>query len=358
MPKEINNLINIKDIYINSYDLKKLPKGIGKLINLKKFNIVCHRLIELPKEIFNLINLEKLHYIGNRYLIELPKEIGNLTNLKELTIISEEGKKLKLPKEIGNLINLKNLNIICDNLIELSKEIGSLINLESLDIYSPKLKELPNETNNLISLKKLNINCKYLNKLPNEIGNLTNLKELFINCNILENFPDGIERLTNLEKLIIFGKSCNLKILPMEEIKKLKKLNNIKKFEMRLNEIFITDENEKEYWIGYKKTLSPKIKEAFVVKYNNLVEYASNRIYLKNKYRRDIKLKDLARYGSFGLLNAIDEYEPDIDIKFKNYALIGIMASIYEEIRKIKTSPPKDIQNLINIILNQNKEEE
>ena len=78
---------------------------------------------------------------------------------------------------------------------------------------------------------------------------------------------------------------------------------------------------------------------------------------LKNKHRRNIKLKDLIKFGSFGLLNAIDEYEPDIDIKFKNYALIGIMAYIYEEMWKIKTSPTKDIQNLINIILNENKEE-
>ena len=124
------------------------------------------------------------------------------------------------------------------------------------------------------------------------------------------------------------------------------------------NKIIITNENEKDYWIEYKKTLSPKIKEAFVVKYNNLVEYASSRIYIKNKQRRNIKLKDLIKFGSFGLLNAIDEYEPDIDIKFKNYALIGIMAYIYEEMWKIKTSPRKDIQNLINIILNENKEEE
>lgn len=124
------------------------------------------------------------------------------------------------------------------------------------------------------------------------------------------------------------------------------------------NKIIITNENEKDYWIEYKKTLSPQIKEAFVVKYNNLVEYASSRIYIKNKHRRDIKLKDLIKFGSFGLLNAIDEYEPDIDIKFKNYALIGIMAYIYEEMWKIKTSPTKDIQNLINIILNENKKEE
>ena len=124
------------------------------------------------------------------------------------------------------------------------------------------------------------------------------------------------------------------------------------------NKIIITNENEKDYWIEYKKTLSPQIKEALVVKYNNLVEYALNRIYIKNKHRRNIKLKDLIKFGSFGLLNAIDEYEPDIDIKFKNYALIVIMAFIYEEMWKIKTSPTKDIQNLINIILNENKEEE
>ena len=79
-------------------------------------------------------------------------------------------------------------------------------------------------------------------------------------------------------------------------------------------------------------------------------------MYLKNNYRRDTELEDLKEYGYIGLLNAIDKYQPDIDIKFKNYALIEITASIYEEVRnrRIKTPIPKDIQHLINII----KEEE
>ena len=34
-----------------------------------------------------------------------------------------------------------------------------------------------------------------------------------------------------------------------------------------INKIIITDENEQEYWIEYKKTLSPQIKEALIVKY-------------------------------------------------------------------------------------------
>ena len=121
------------------------------------------------------------------------------------------------------------------------------------------------------------------------------------------------------------------------------------------NKIIITDENEKEYWIEYKKTLSPQIKASFVAKYSNLIEYGS-KMYLKNNYRRDTELEDLKEYGYIGLLNAIDKYQPDIDIKFKNYALIEITASIYEEVRnrRIKTPIPKDIQHLINII----KEEE
>ena len=121
------------------------------------------------------------------------------------------------------------------------------------------------------------------------------------------------------------------------------------------NKIIITDENEKEYWREYKKTLSPQIKASFVVKYSNLIEYGS-KIYLENNYIRDTELEDLKEYGYIGLLNAIDKYQPDIDIKFKNYALIEIIASIYEEVRnrRIKTPLPKDIQHLINII----KEEE
>ena len=120
----------------------------------------------------------------------------------------------------------------------------------------------------------------------------------------------------------------------------------------------INEENEKEYWAEYQKTLSPQIREAIVKKYAPLVKYAANKINISTKNIRDIEFEDLVGFGSFGLLNAIDEYEPDIDIKFKNYALIGIMAYIYEEMWKIKTSPTKDIQNLINIILNENKEEE
>lgn len=113
------------------------------------------------------------------------------------------------------------------------KDKEKIFNLEELHISNDNLTELPKEIGILTNLKSLIIRCNNLKELPKEIYNLINLKALYIMSDNLESFPDGIERLTNLEILAIFGKPCNLKILPIEEIKKL---NNIKELEIRLKE--------------------------------------------------------------------------------------------------------------------------
>lgn len=117
----------------------------------------------------------------------------------------------------------------------------------------------------------------------------------------------------------------------------------------------ITDENEKEYWDKFKKNSSPNIREAFFLKYKHLVEYAADRIYTREKNRRDIQFKDLIDLGFSELLEAIDRYDINEDINFNDYALMRIMFAIIDKIEKINTLP-KDIQNLISIILNENKD--
>ena len=83
-------------------------------------------------------------------------------------------------------------------------------------------------------------------------------------------------------------------------------MKNIKK-----NISTITDENEKEYWIEYKKTLSLQIREAFVVKYANLVNYAAQRMRTKIAKITIVDYDDLVGYGYIGLLDAIDKYNPN-----------------------------------------------
>ena len=99
----------------------------------------------------------------------------------------------------------------------------------------------------------------------------------------------------------------------------------------------ITDENEQEYWVEYKKTSSPQIREAIVIKYTPLVKYAAGRIHTANI--RGVDFEDLVGFGFFGLLDAIDKYDPNRDIKFKTYALTRIQGSIYDEFRKIDSLP-------------------
>ena len=109
----------------------------------------------------------------------------------------------------------------------------------------------------------------------------------------------------------------------------------------------ITDENEHEYWLEFKKTSSPHIIEAIVLKYAPLVKYAAARIHTANI--RGVDFEDLVGFGSFGLLDAIDRYDPNKDVKFKTYALLRIQGSIYDELRKIDSLPRsvrKDIKKI------------
>ena len=101
----------------------------------------------------------------------------------------------------------------------------------------------------------------------------------------------------------------------------------------------ITEENEQEYWIEFQKTKSMSIREALVKKYAPLVKYAANKINISTKNIRDIEFNDLVGFGAFGLLDAIDRYDPNRDIKFKTYALTRIMGSIYDELRKLDSLP-------------------
>ena len=109
------------------------------------------------------------------------------------------------------------------------------------------------------------------------------------------------------------------------------------------NKIVITDENEKEYWIEYKKTLSPQIKEALITKYKHLLEYVADRLKPsigEGRFKR-LDYEDLVCLGYSGLLDAIDRYAPNKDIKFKTYAIIRIQGEIYDELRKMDCIPKR-----------------
>jgi RNA polymerase sigma factor for flagellar operon FliA len=95
--------------------------------------------------------------------------------------------------------------------------------------------------------------------------------------------------------------------------------------------------SEEELWKQYKKTKDPKIREHFVNQYAPLVKYVAGKIAIGMP--QNVDFDDLVGYGVFGLLDAIEKFDPDKDIKFKTYAVTRIRGAIFDELRSIDWVP-------------------
>ena len=116
------------------------------------------------------------------------------------------------------------------------------------------------------------------------------------------------------------------------------------------NKIIITDENEKEYLEEFKKTLSPQIKAALVKKYAPLVKHVANKMLAKISETKIMDYGDLVSAGFFGLLDAIDRYDTNKDIKFKPYAINLILGGIYDELRLTRVDTIEEIKKTVKLI--------
>jgi len=126
-----------------SMEIKQLKQEKTLFLNGFRKN---NKLTSLPKEIWDLKQLEELFLEGNK-LTSLPKEIGDLKQLKELHLRNNQLKSL--PKEIGDLKQLKKLYLRGNNLASLPKEIGDLKQLKKLSLIGNQLTSLPKEIGDL-----------------------------------------------------------------------------------------------------------------------------------------------------------------------------------------------------------------
>ncbi len=91
------------------------------------------------------------------------------------------------------------------------------------------------------------------------------------------------------------------------------------------------EDEELQYWKKYQETRDETIREMFIVKYSLLVKYVAGKIAMGMP--KKIEFDDLVGYGTFGLLDAVDRYNPDMNTKFKTYAMTRIRGSIFDELR-------------------------
>ncbi len=95
--------------------------------------------------------------------------------------------------------------------------------------------------------------------------------------------------------------------------------------------------DKEKLWEAYQKNPSPEIREKIILEYAPLVKVVAGRLSMYLGY--NVEYDDLVGYGIFGLIDAIDKYDSQKDVKFETYASLRIRGSILDQIRKMDWIP-------------------
>ena len=90
-------------------------------------------------------------------------------------------------------------------------------------------------------------------------------------------------------------------------------------------------------WEDYKSEGRASARETLILNYSPLVKYVAGRVSVG--LPANIEHADLVSYGIFGLIDAIEKYELDRNIKFETYAISRIRGAIIDELRAIDWVP-------------------
>jgi RNA polymerase sigma factor for flagellar operon FliA len=99
----------------------------------------------------------------------------------------------------------------------------------------------------------------------------------------------------------------------------------------------LEQKTEEELWIEYRQNKDPKIRELFIRQYAPLVKYVAGKVAVGMPH--NVEFDDLVGFGVFGLLDAIEKFDPDKNVKFKTYAVTRIRGAIFDELRSIDWVP-------------------
>ena len=92
-----------------------------------------------------------------------------------------------------------------------------------------------------------------------------------------------------------------------------------------------------ELWTDYKANGTPDARERLILHYSPLVKFVAGRV--AAGLPQNIEQADLVSYGIFGLIDAIDKFDPGRGFKFETYAISRIKGAIIDELRSIDWVP-------------------
>jgi RNA polymerase sigma factor FliA len=98
-----------------------------------------------------------------------------------------------------------------------------------------------------------------------------------------------------------------------------------------------SDKDIEGYWRRYKESADQEAREGLILHFSPLVKFVAGRVGVG--LPKNVEQSDLISYGMFGLIDAIDKFEPERNIKFETYAVSRIKGAILDELRALDWVP-------------------
>lgn len=90
-------------------------------------------------------------------------------------------------------------------------------------------------------------------------------------------------------------------------------------------------------WERYQCDGDRSVRDQLIVQYSPLVKYVAGRVGVG--LPQNVEQADLVSYGIFGLIDAIDKFDPALGFKFETYAMSRIKGAILDELRSMDWVP-------------------
>jgi RNA polymerase sigma factor FliA len=102
-----------------------------------------------------------------------------------------------------------------------------------------------------------------------------------------------------------------------------------------------------QIWRDYRDTRDPGLRNRLVMQYSPLVKYVAGR--LRTRMPDSVEQDDLVSDGVFGLLDAIDRFEPARGLSFQTFAVPRIRGAIIDGMRSMDFVP-RSVRDKLRVV--------
>ncbi|HHW27715.1 MAG TPA: FliA/WhiG family RNA polymerase sigma factor [Firmicutes bacterium] len=104
-----------------------------------------------------------------------------------------------------------------------------------------------------------------------------------------------------------------------------------------LNPSDIQEKTTEELWRAYKIRNDRSARDALITRYAPLVKYVAGRVVVN--LPKSVEEGDLIGYGSLGLIDAIERFDPQRGVKFETYAVARVRGAMIDGLRSMDWVP-------------------